>query len=108
MTGARPESSISVRAIASRSAPVAPARTEASALPRMVMRQGGVRPGCDDDREGERVGALVAQGLLQPPGNVCFGPPHDSLAREPVVGGRRDAGGAADRLELGVVLHRAQ
>ena len=67
----------------------------------MVVRQRRVRPGGDDDGEGERLRALVAERLLQPPGDLRLGAADELLPREPLVGGVGDRGRPPDRVELG-------
>ena len=60
----------------------------------MMVGQRSIRPGGDDHRERQRVGSLIVQHLLQPPGDVCLGAADELLLRKPLVGGVGDAGRA--------------
>src|SRR5919206_816397 len=69
---------------------------------------GAVRPGGDDRLEGGPVGAELAEELVQPVRQLALAPADEALLREPVVRLARDRPRAADRVELLLVLNRAQ
>ena len=68
----------------------------------------GVRPGGDDRLEGRRVGAVLVEELVQPPGELALGAADEPLLGEARIRLARDLAGAADRIQLVVVLDRAQ
>ena len=74
----------------------------------VVVRQRRVRPGGHDHGEGERLRALLAQGLLQPPGDLGLRAADERLPREPLVRGIGDPGRPPDGGELALVLDRPQ
>ena len=73
-----------------------------------MVGQRCIRPRSDDHRERERVGSLVVEHLLQPPGDLGLGAADELLLGESFVGGVGDARRAADRRELILVLDRAK
>jgi hypothetical protein len=74
----------------------------------MVVGKRGIRPGADDHVERHGVGAFLAERPLHPPCDLGLGAADQLLAAQALVRGVGDAGGAADRGELGVVLDCAQ
>src|SRR5262245_32177622 len=91
------------------------ARVDHDRLPRADRAVAGagvrfraVRARGDDGLEGGCVGAELVEELVQPPGQLALGSPDERLVREALVGLARDLPRPADRVELAVVLHRAQ
>jgi len=74
----------------------------------MVVRQCGVRARADDGLEGDVVGALLVDCAHDPPGNVGLRLPDHALPGEAREDRVDDLRRAADRLELGRLLDRAQ
>jgi hypothetical protein len=72
------------------------------------VRARAVRAGEHHHREGEAVGALLAQDQLHPPRELALGAADDRLGREALVRTRRDRGRLADGVQLAGLLHRAQ
>src|SRR5919106_1527241 len=109
--GARGERARAVRAV-----PVDPgARVADNRLPRldaavarMMVWKGCVRPRGDDGRERRRLGSLLVQEALHRPGELGLRATDELLPREALVRLVGDPGGPADRVELLLVLDRAE
>ena len=72
------------------------------------MRKRSVRPAADGDVERRALAAALVQQHLHPPGELPLGAADEPLAREPLVRLVGDLRGLPDRVELAVLLDRAQ
>ena len=72
------------------------------------MRARAVRARRDDRLERGALGAELDEERVEPPGELALRPAREPLLREPLVRLARDRSGRADRIELVLVLDRAQ